>query len=243
MQLIFNADDFGLSRGVNLGIIEAFRNGVVRSATLMANMNGFRDAVQLSSEHPELGVGIHLCLTAGQPLTLSKELRNKQNTFHRDADIISSLSGEMVEAEFVAQIEHCLKAGIRPTHLDSHHHVHQLDNISEAFTSVAMKYDLPTRQFPQKTDNIKSTSGFDDSYYRINSDHDISVSHIKDIVSKHASLSSLEIMTHPAFIDQELINQSSYFIPRTFELETLCDSKLIEWLSDQGIELAHFGNL
>ena len=86
MQLIFNADDFGLSRGVNLGIIEAFRNGVVRSATLMANMNGFRDAVQLSSEHPELGVGIHLCLTAGQPLTERKELRSKQNTFHREPE-------------------------------------------------------------------------------------------------------------------------------------------------------------
>ena len=62
MRLIINADDFGLSRGANYGIIDAYRNGVVRSTSIMAGMPGFDHAVELLKEYPDLGCGVHLTL-------------------------------------------------------------------------------------------------------------------------------------------------------------------------------------
>ena len=64
--IIFNADDFGYCKGVNLGIWEAYRNGLVRSATMMANMPGFDHAANLALSDPGLKLGVHLTLTAGK---------------------------------------------------------------------------------------------------------------------------------------------------------------------------------
>ena len=68
MKLIVNADDFGLTRGVNLGIIEAFQQGIVRSTTIMAGMPAVEHAIALSKQNTRLKVGVHLCLTSGKPL-------------------------------------------------------------------------------------------------------------------------------------------------------------------------------
>ena len=68
MKLIINADDFGYSNGVNYGIIDAFKNGILTSTTCLTNMPGFNHAIQLAKENPNLGIGIHLTLTCGKPL-------------------------------------------------------------------------------------------------------------------------------------------------------------------------------
>lgn len=68
-QLIINADDFGLSPGVNQGIVEAYQAGGISNTTLMVNMPGFTDAVRLASLHPEMGVGLHFNLTYGRPVS------------------------------------------------------------------------------------------------------------------------------------------------------------------------------
>ena len=67
-QLIFNADDFGMTRGVNEGIVRARRDGVLTSATLMANGLAFEDAVKRAFENPKLGIGCHLVLVGGKPV-------------------------------------------------------------------------------------------------------------------------------------------------------------------------------
>ena len=67
--LIVNADDFGLSKGQNYGIVEACRNGVVTSTTALVNGAAIDHAVQLSRDIPELAVGMHFVLTLGRPLT------------------------------------------------------------------------------------------------------------------------------------------------------------------------------
>lgn len=68
-HLIINADDFGLSPGVNQGIAEAYQAGGISSTTVMVNMPGFTDAVRLASLHPGLGVGLHFNLTYGRPVS------------------------------------------------------------------------------------------------------------------------------------------------------------------------------
>src|SRR5579863_6643091 len=67
-RLIVNADDFGLTAGVNRGIVEAHAAGIVTSTTLMANSTAFDDAVQLARSSPTLSVGCHLVLIDGSPL-------------------------------------------------------------------------------------------------------------------------------------------------------------------------------
>ena len=68
MRLIVNADDFGISKAINLGIIEAYNEGIVKSTTLMCNMEAVDHAIKLANENPGIGVGIHFVLTAGKPL-------------------------------------------------------------------------------------------------------------------------------------------------------------------------------
>ena len=68
IQLIVNADDFGLTEGTNYGIIDGHINGLVNSTTMMMNMPGTEHAVHLAKEYKTLGVGVHLVLTAGEPL-------------------------------------------------------------------------------------------------------------------------------------------------------------------------------
>src|SRR5215813_14504652 len=67
-QLIVNADDFGMTEGVNRGIIDGHTRGVISSATLMANMPAFDAAVRLAKDHPALGVGLHFNITQGRPV-------------------------------------------------------------------------------------------------------------------------------------------------------------------------------
>lgn len=83
-KLIINSDDFGYSNGVNYGIIDAYRNGILTSTTLMANMPGFNEAVKLKKEYPRLGVGVHLTLTCGKPLLKShKTLVSENGEFNK----------------------------------------------------------------------------------------------------------------------------------------------------------------
>ena len=72
ISLIVNADDFGLNKCVNRGIIKAFNNGIVTSASLLVNRNGYEDALKNISENPKLGIGIHLNVFRGKPLTNPK---------------------------------------------------------------------------------------------------------------------------------------------------------------------------
>src|SRR4029077_13081797 len=72
--LIINADDFGLSEGINRGIIEGFRAGAITSTSVMVGMPAFGDAVRLAHDAKTLGIGLHFSLTAGRPLTRALSL-------------------------------------------------------------------------------------------------------------------------------------------------------------------------
>jgi len=83
-QIIINADDFGYSKAVNYGIIDSYLDGVVRSTTLMANMDGFDHAVDLAKKHRGLAVGVHLTISTGRPLTdLNQGFLDKNGDFKR----------------------------------------------------------------------------------------------------------------------------------------------------------------
>ena len=109
MKLIVNADDFGFSKAVNYGIIEAYKTGVVRSTTIMAGMPAFDNSVELLKENPGLGCGVHLTLSAYKPvLKTHKTIVDEEGNFYRklltEQDLNKIDLNEVFE-EFCAQIE------------------------------------------------------------------------------------------------------------------------------------------
>lgn len=130
--LIVNADDFGLSKGQNYGIIEACRNGVVTSTTALVNGEAIYHAAQLSRDEPTLAVGMHFVLTMGKPLTAMPGLTREGvlgkwiwQLAEEDA-----LPLEEIAQELVSQYQRFVELfGRKPTHIDSHHHVHMFPQI------------------------------------------------------------------------------------------------------------------
>ncbi len=138
-RLIINADDFGLTAGVNRAIVEAHESGVVSSATLMANGPEFAQAVSLAQSTPRLGVGCHVVLVDGAPLLPQTQVpslldRNGNSaagprfregiTRFGTLALLGRLAADEIEAEATAQIRKLQASGIPVTHLDSHKHTH-----------------------------------------------------------------------------------------------------------------------
>ncbi|HEC34862.1 MAG TPA: ChbG/HpnK family deacetylase, partial [Chloroflexi bacterium] len=151
--LIVNADDFGRTDGVTEGILQAHLHGIVTSTTAMVNLPGAERAVRrATAEAPDLGVGVHLNLTAGRPLLPPDEvpsLLGPDGCFypiHRLVPHLMDLSPDQVRAELTAQIERFRSWGREPTHLDSHHHVLYLaPHLFRLLVELADRYHLPIR--------------------------------------------------------------------------------------------------
>ena len=131
-RLVVNADDLGLTIGVNDGIFDAHEHGILISASLLANAPATADAARLARSPPTLGVGVHLTLVDGDPVLPPDHvptLVEDDERFRRSWKpfIVACLTGRVsmleVEHELTAQIERVLAAGIKPTHLDAHKHV------------------------------------------------------------------------------------------------------------------------
>jgi chitin disaccharide deacetylase len=158
-RLIVNADDFGLTSGVNRAIIEGHTRGAITSATLMANMPAFDAAVRLANDNPSLGVGLHINITQGRPVAEASRvgsLINDRGEFWGTSGAIlkrmlaGKLKIEEVVVELRAQIEKALKAGLRLTHVDSHKHTHALPQICEAIISTIKEYGINAVRAPRE---------------------------------------------------------------------------------------------
>jgi predicted glycoside hydrolase/deacetylase ChbG (UPF0249 family) len=150
-NLIVNADDFGWTNGVNRGIVEAHRRGIVTSTSLLANGTAIGGAVELARETPTLGVGVHLNLSDGPPIAGAAAvgtLLNAQKTFTGGPEALllkltrRKLSLDEVEKEWDAQICKICSAGITPTHLDGHKHVHMLPGLFEIALRLAKRHGV-----------------------------------------------------------------------------------------------------
>ena len=159
-RLIINADDFGLTSGVNRAIIEAHQRGVVTSTTLMANSAAFADAAQLAHINPKLSAGCHVVLVDGLAVSPPKDIpslleRNQQGIPDKDpsrlrdnllpfasAALRGRLRGEEIAAEIEAQIRKLKTAGLELTHLDTHKHTHIFPAIFKPLLEVANKLGI-----------------------------------------------------------------------------------------------------
>jgi hopanoid biosynthesis associated protein HpnK len=149
--LIVNADDFGLTVRVNRAIVKGHREGIITSTSLLANGGAFDSAVVLTKQVAALGVGVHLNLTEGialsPPASLGGLVRADGSFGLTPVLLVTrllsgSVSVAQVELEMRAQIEKVLSAGIHPTHLDGHKHIHLFPSIFHVLIRLASDYRI-----------------------------------------------------------------------------------------------------
>src|SRR5262249_24658845 len=215
--LIVNADDFGLSSGVNVGITRAHQEGIVSSASLMVGGAAAGEAATWARRHPSLSVGLHFDI--GEWACTDGEWRVLyQIVPPRDVDaVIRELEQQLHEFQRLM--------GRPPTHLDSHQHVHRWESVQAAVLEAAKKLDIPVRHF--------STVRYCGDFYGQTGNG----APMHELISVDALLSIFdnlphgitELACHPAAAADF---DSMYRVERLQELTVLCDprvkAKLVE---------------
>ena len=147
-KFILNADDFGMTKELNKAVLDGFNNGFLSSASLCANGNAFSAAVNdILPDCQGLGIGVHLNVIEGKPLTNCRLLTGKNGLFDKGYLYFMLNSGKKeflaeLENEFRAQIE-LVKKYSKPDHIDSHVHIHAIPKIFELVCKLAQEYEIP----------------------------------------------------------------------------------------------------
>lgn len=156
-RLIVHADDFGLSRKINDGIVKAHLDGVVTSTSIMPNGMAFDHAVELCRSVRSLDIGIHLTLVEQDPVLDHQVVPSLLDTNGRPYDhartfVMKYLAGKIrlteIECELDAQINKVMSCGLPITHLDGHQHIHMLPKIRRIVGELAQQYEIPAVRFP-----------------------------------------------------------------------------------------------
>ena len=176
IKKIFNADDFGATRGVNQAVARAYHEGILNSASLMINLDFVDDALALAQKMPDLAIGLHLNLTNETALSNPQDiplLADKDGRFKHGFVNLLLLSvfrfrqfRREVELETRAQIEKARQLGLKLSHIDSHRHIHHIPLIFGVVRQLAREYQIP--RIRVVNENIFSTlrSNRDKSYLK-----------------------------------------------------------------------------
>lgn len=217
-KLIVNADDYGLTEGVSLGILKAHRDGILTSTTCMMNMDNIEEYLKMTKDYPNLGLGVHLTITLGKPLT-KVSFVDENGYFLKAENRKPIVNQEELYQEWKAQIDKFISIMKRkPSHLDSHHHVHLLPGNIDIALKLAKEYQIPLRQETYLQDEYEEVI-FEEIFYAKNTNLEA----IKTIINRDNDI--FEFMCHPAFIDWKLYNISSYNLNRANELNILCSQE------------------
>ena len=279
-RLIINADDFGLCESVNKGIVETHTKGVLTSTTIMANMPAAEQAVDLAKNLPTLGLGVHLNLTAGKPLCRDNTVKlilDSQGYFALSpgklalASLITGKVRTAIETELASQIQWLIDKGIKPTHLDSHKHIHSFPTIfsivcrlAKRFGISAIRYTFEPKQvsqlpWPVTDRESRKRASLVRTMAKINrwqnpsffkTDALLGTAHTGNInvnffraVSLYNIASTAELMTHPGYAYDLDATRTRLVKQREVELEALCSEKTKNLFKDAGTKLIHYGQL
>jgi predicted glycoside hydrolase/deacetylase ChbG (UPF0249 family) len=245
--LIVNADDFGLTEGVSRGILEAHGAGIVTSTTVIVT-RPIEDALIESLRASSLGVGLHLNLTLGPPVSNPRRvpsLVDANGVFIRDpAEVGARADKDEARIELGTQIDAFRRLiGRFPTHLDTHHHVGQhppiLDLVLEfaraikaAVRSQDARVRAAARRLKLRTpDHFVGEAGPEACWTA------------ERVLAELGSLPGgvTEFMTHPGRYDESL-SYSRYGEQREAEMAGLTDPRARALIEREGIRLAHFGS-
>ncbi len=264
-RLIINSDDYGRTPDISRGIREAHLYGVVTSTTCMMNIPTTAEDIAVAlKETPALGMGIHLVLTMGKPISapeIVRSLTDENGNFFKLAQLtqqFTNLDVDEVKAEWRAQIEAFIKAaGRKPTHLDSHHHSSYFSpGLFRSMLQLANEYKCAIR-FPFRDDasreleetnkqvpglvkefNPPRPDRFVVDFYDERATHEELLSIINSVGD-----GTTEIMCHPGYADEAFAKESVYNYQRDRELKILTDASIREAIQANGIELITFAEL
>ena len=241
-KLIVNADDFGYCESVNYGIVSSHINGIVTSTTIMPNMPGFNHAVKLLEDFETLGCGVHMTLSCNKPLNDNlKTLVDENGRFYRriDEEVLKNIDLDELYIEFCTQIDKVIEFGVKITHLDSHHHVHTIPQFEEVIKAILYRYKLPIRGgFKHNFDYDKVVPCIGDFYNK-----NVSLDYFSKNLEKINSYEVCDLMSHPAFIENFLINSTSYAMERAKEHEILTSKEVKYFIKENDIKLVNYKNI
>jgi len=157
--LIVNGDDFGWTEGINRGIVQAHREGILTSATLLTCMPGSEHAVELANKNPSLGLGIHLSYTLGKifPSTLAPGLYTLEGKPRFSvvglwmAVAMSKKLREQLYRLFQYQIIWGKERGVEITHIDTHKHLHIWPVIVDLLGGLCLEFGIPAIRLPYES--------------------------------------------------------------------------------------------
>ena len=248
-RLIVNADDLGRTEGINEGIFDAHRRGIVTSATMMVNYPAARRAAVLSRDSPALGIGLHLALSGGVPALPPDQVRSMvdaNGTLPAKPGGLAGADRMEVMAEVRAQLRRFREImGRDPTHFDSHHHSHrEVPAVFDAILAVAWETGLPVRSASAtmtaqlKREGVPTPDHFVEDFYAEGATLNDLIGIVEDL-----PLGTSELMCHPAVVDAELRSTSGYAEPRTRELDVLTNPAVRQAVQRSGVRLISFGQL
>ena len=264
-RLIINSDDYGRTPEISRGIREAHLRGVVTSTTCMMNIPTTAEDVAVAlKETPTLGMGVHLVLTMGRPISAPDtvpSITDEEGRFFKYAALVEQLPHihpEEVKTEWRAQIEAFVKAsGRNPTHLDSHHHSSYFSpELFRGMLELAKEYECAIR-FPFTGDISKELEETNKlvpeltrEFHLRHPDHFVvdfyderaTYEELINILT-HLPSGTTEIMCHPGYTDDAFAKESVYNDQRDRELNILTDPSIKEAIQAQGIELITFAEL
>jgi len=240
-RLIVNADDFGMAAKVNEGIGYAHEMGILTSTTVMMNKPYALEMKSYQDRYPNLGFGIHLVLTSGKPLGKGyKTLTDEQGLFKRSFMSNDDFDIDEVYEEFRMQVALFVKSNGIPTHIDSHHHVHQKPKLKPVIERIAKDLNIPVRrQTGYPSEILRMPARLDASFYG----KTVSYSTLEAIIQRVSEGEIVECMTHAGFVDREVIEASIYNFKRGEELELLTSGDVRKIVENEGIRLITYRGL
>ncbi len=259
-RLIVNADDFGRASGVNAGIVRAHRQGIVTATTLMVGAPASEDAGRIARSTPSLDVGVHLTLTYGRPLTDPERipsLVDPGGAFPRDpAAFLGRGRATRDEALIEYRAQHARATdllGRAPTHLDTHHWLHDEPALEWAIVALALETGAAVRPHDDgQRDRLRATGVRTVDRYRRDFQH---AGHV-DVPTLVRILDEIgadqmagrgdgltELGCHPGEPDRELERTSAYAVLRVTELATLTDPRVRGAVERNGIHLVTYAEL
>jgi predicted glycoside hydrolase/deacetylase ChbG (UPF0249 family) len=252
-RLIVNADDFGRGSGVNAGIVRAHRGGIVTATTLMVSAPASVEAGRIARSTPSLDVGLHLTLTYGRPVTdpaRIPSLVEPDGAFPRDpAAFLGRGRATRDEAlvEYRAQHARALDLlGRAPTHLDTHHWLHDEPALEWAIIALARETGAAVRPHDDaQRDRLRAAGVHTVDRYRRDFQHagQVDVATLERILAELPDESLTELGCHPGEPDPELERTSAYAALRVTELATLTDPRARAAVARNGIALVTYAAL
>lgn len=265
--LIINADDFGMCREANKGILFCHTHGVVSSASLMANMPGFEEAAKMLKKYPGLDAGVHLNLTWGKPLTKAKSLVDETGNFRQDMIkriLLGKFEKSDVEEEIKAQIQLCKKHA-KISHVNSHKHFHVLPSVMKTIVDIAKEEGikwirLPKERIPAKINrqlpklmllrfySLSAQRYYDrlglkyaDKFIGVSHTGNLTLESFKNLLS-HVNEGITEIICHPGY-KSNAVKNDRLAVSREKELRILTNKEAKESIKKYGIRLSGFRGL